>query len=64
MVSLEQYKTALGSRVAKMSDEQIIAQMDLLDKLAGALFDMWRRNMKKGVQEKVDIKTLPDKIQS
>jgi cytoplasmic iron level regulating protein YaaA (DUF328/UPF0246 family) len=46
MVSLKEFKTALGSQTEKMSEEQIIKLMDLQKKLASALFDMWRKNLK------------------
>jgi hypothetical protein len=43
MVSLEQYKLALGSLLEEMSEEQIKNRMELQAKLAKAIFDSFKR---------------------
>jgi hypothetical protein len=54
MVSFEDFKKALGGRGETMSPEQIQALMQMHEKLAAALFDMWRRALKKKGGEMAD----------
>ncbi|HEY9583839.1 MAG TPA: hypothetical protein VJI66_02655 [Candidatus Paceibacterota bacterium] len=63
MVSLEQYRKALGVQSENLSDEQMIIQMNMLDKIAGTLFDMWRKDRKNNCEhKKLANNPLPDKI--
>ncbi len=51
MVSLEQYKVALGSLVEQMSEEEIRNRMELQVKFARAIFDSFKKkttNIKEG----------------
>ena len=41
-VSLEDYREALGTLAFALTDEEIQRTYLISDKLAGALFDMWR----------------------
>jgi len=43
MVSLEQYKLALGSLAEQMSEEQIRNSMELQAKFARAIFDSFKK---------------------
>jgi len=64
MVDLEKFKKALGEAGKGLSEEEIKGIMELQDKIADALFDMWRKETKKkNGLEKVAIDPLADNIQ-
>jgi ribosome maturation factor RimP len=46
MVSLDDYKRALGSLAELMTEEEIKNRMELQAKLARAIFDMWGKSFK------------------
>lgn len=45
VVSIEQLKEALGSAAEGRSDEELARINDLLGRLAGTLFESWRREL-------------------
>jgi hypothetical protein len=51
VITLEQFKKALGPCAEGKSDEQLIRLMDQQARLAGALFDMWRKSLKEDSQK-------------
>lgn len=48
MDRFKEYKRALGSRAEEMTEEQIRQLMALHDRLAGAIFDLWVRELDEG----------------
>jgi radical SAM superfamily enzyme len=58
MISLEQYKKALGSKVEMMTDEQINNRMELQARFAKAVFNMWSSNLKKTMASKNELKLV------
>jgi hypothetical protein len=45
MVTLEQYKKALGKKAENFSDKELLRLMSLQDKIAGTLFDIWKNSV-------------------
>jgi hypothetical protein len=48
MISLEEFKTSLGSKSKELTDEQIIKLRNQMDKIADILFNMWIADKRKG----------------
>jgi hypothetical protein len=46
VVTLEEYKKALGSRLGSMSDEEIKNRMERQAKIAKAFYDSWSNGLK------------------
>lgn len=47
MISLEEYKKALGPLAQKLSEEEILKAREIQDKLAEIMFDMWLKEINK-----------------
>ena len=45
MLTIETFKKELGDVALTMTDEQIRHLYELTERLAGALFDMWVKNL-------------------
>lgn len=51
MVSFEAFKESLGVNAKDLSNEEIWRIYHLSDRLAGALFDTWKKGFKKNMPE-------------
>lgn len=47
MISLEDFKKALGTEIEKLTEEQIIKLRDQQDREAEIYFNMWLKNIQK-----------------
>lgn len=47
MISLEEYKKALGPLVQKLSEEEILKAREIQDKMAEIMFYTWREEINK-----------------
>jgi hypothetical protein len=45
MISLEEYKKALGPLAQKLSEAEILKAREIQDKLAEIMFDMWLKEI-------------------
>jgi hypothetical protein len=50
MISLEEFKDALGDKVNELTEEQIIKLLDNQDKMAELFFSMWMEERKKNLK--------------
>ncbi len=61
MVSIEQLRQALGSKAEGLSDEEIGRINGLLERLAGSLFESWRKELEQSGTA-MDITPVSDRI--